>query len=154
MSDRAPTAYERLEIQMEAIVPLVRDLQEILGAEVVLGALEERLRRQQEAAEKARKREPDFDRVRTAMAHFAEGEALEYRVLEQRADGIDIDVTSCAYARLMERLGARDLGPSLICGPDIPNATRIGATLVRTQTCMEGASHCDFRFARLDSLRR
>jgi predicted ArsR family transcriptional regulator len=142
------TAYQRLEIQMEAIVPLVRDLQEILGADVVSQALEERLRRQQEAANAAPKREPDFERVERGMARFAEGGALEYRVLDKRADGVDMDVTSCAYARLMERLGARDLGPSLVCGPDFANATRIGAKLKRSQTCMQGASHCDFRYER------
>jgi hypothetical protein len=148
MSDRTLTAYERLEIQMEAIVPLVRDLQEILGAEVVSRALEERLRRGQEAANAAPKREADFARVRRGMEHFAEGGALEYQVLDQSADGIDMDVTSCGYARLMERLGARDLGPALVCGRDFAGATRIGARLERTQTCMEGASHCDFRYKR------
>lgn len=145
------TAYERVAIQLEAIVPLVRDLQAILGEQVVLDALAERLRRQQEAAERGPKGEPDFERVRQGMEHFAAGGALEYRVLDQREDGIDMDVTSCAYARLMERLGARDLGPSLVCGPDFAQATRIGARLTRTQTCMQGASHCDFRFARRET---
>ncbi len=144
----ALTAYERTAIQMEAVVPLVRDLQEILGKEVVQAALEERLRRHERAAEGAPAREPDFARVERGMARFAEGGALEYRVLGQRADGIDMDVTSCQYARLMERLGARDLGPALLCGPDFAGAIRIGARLERTQTCMQGASHCDFRYRR------
>jgi hypothetical protein len=151
MSTNTLTAHDRLAIQMEAIVPLIRDLQAILGEQVVTEALAERLRRQQQAAEEAPPREADFERVRRGMERFAEGGALEYQVLAQHADGIDMDVTSCAYARLMERLGARDLGPSLVCGPDFANATRIGAHLVRTQTCMQGASHCDFRYRRARS---
>ena len=39
------TAFERLQIQMEYVVPLVRRLQEILGEDVINDALAERNRR-------------------------------------------------------------------------------------------------------------
>ena len=43
-------AYERVEIQMSMLVPLLRDLQAILGDDVVLDALAERHRRRIDAA--------------------------------------------------------------------------------------------------------
>ena len=46
----------------------------------------------------------------------------------------------------MERLGARDIGHLLICNLDFPMALRAGTELTRTQTCMQGGSHCDFRY--------
>lgn len=149
MSSEELTAYERIAIQMEAVVPLVRDLQEILGERTVLDALDERVRRQIEAARKASPREPDFDAIERAMGRFAEGGALEVETIGKGDDHVDMDVTRCGYAELMERLGARDLGPALLCAQDFATAERIGAKLERSRTCMQGASSCDFRFRRL-----
>ena len=46
----------------------------------------------------------------------------------------------------MSDLDARDIGERLVCTLDFAMAARLGHTLERTQTCMGGASHCDFRF--------
>ena len=51
MSDTDLSFHERTKVQMQLVVPLLRDLQEILGDEVVLDALRERLRRRIERAE-------------------------------------------------------------------------------------------------------
>lgn len=53
MSAAELTLYERIAIQMEHAVPLIRDLERILGEQAVKAALEERLRRQVEDARKA-----------------------------------------------------------------------------------------------------
>ncbi len=142
------TPFQRIEIQMEAIVPLVRELQQVLGEQVVLDALRQSVRREIEAAEALPRREPDFDAIRAAMGRYAEGDALAYQVLEQSPDHLAIDVTRCGYAELMDRLDARDLGDALICSHDHAATLQGGAQLERTQTCMQGASHCDFRFRR------
>ncbi len=142
------TPYQRLAIQMEAVVPLIRDLERVLGAAVVRDALDERVRLQIADAEGAAKAAMSPEVVGAGFASFAEGGALAYEVRESGPERAAVDVTSCAYARMMERLGARDLGPALVCGGDYAMAIRGGLELVRTQTCMEGASHCDFRYAR------
>ena len=137
-----------LAIEMEAVVPLVRDLQRVLGEPTVLDALDERVRLQNEAARRAPPREPDFDAIERSMAGFAAGGALDFETVDKGDDHVDMDVTRCGYAALMERLGARDLGSALLCAQDLAVAERIGAKLERSQTYMEGASHCDFRFRR------
>ena len=140
------TIHERLTIQMEYVVPLVRDLQAILGEDVVNHALEERIRRDVEKA----KGEPAPDIDLRAMAAgtevYAAGDVLGYEVLEASEDRFEMNVTRCGYKEMMERLGARDIGHLLICNLDFPMALRVGTELTRTQTCMQGGSHCDFRY--------
>jgi hypothetical protein len=57
-----------------------------------------------------------------------------------------MNVTRCAYQEMMERMEARDIGHLLICNLDFAIAERARIELKRTQTCMQGASHCDFRY--------
>ncbi len=147
-SKPALTAFQRLEIQMEAIVPLIRDLQRVLGEQVVLDALRERVRLQIADAEGGPKGEGQLEAIPRGFEHFAAGDVLEYETLELSSERASVDVTRCGYARMMERLDALDLGPALICAQDHPMAIRLGLELERTQTCMQGASHCDFRYTR------
>ena len=148
MDPRDLTLHQRMSIQMEYAVPLIRDLQRVLGEDVVNRALAERNRLQREDARRARHPEPDLSAFAAGTEAYAAGDALEYEVVAQDADRYDIDVTRCAYKATMERLGAVDLGPLLICELDFAMAERAGLELVRTQTCMQGASHCDFRYRR------
>ena len=129
------TIHERLTIQMEYVVPLVRDLQAILGEDVVNRALEERIRRDVEKAK--REPTPDVDlRVMAAGTEtYAAGDVLGYEVLEASEDRFEMNVTRCGYKETMERLGGL-----------LPMALRAGTELTRTQTCMQGGSHCDFRY--------
>ena len=86
----------------------------------------------------------------SAFATFARGDAIDYRVGEQSHDAFDIDVTGCRYAQFYKELGEPDLGFLLVCSADFPMAEGFGPDikLTRTQTIMQGASHCDFRYKR------
>jgi len=146
MSARDLTFYERIAIQMEYAVPLIRDLQCSLGEQQVNAALEERLRRQLEAAREAPAPEADMSRMEAGTELYAAGGALDYEIVASDAERFDLDVTRCGYAQLMEQLGARDIGHLLICNLDFAMAERSGTQLTRTQTCMQGAAFCDFRY--------
>ena len=65
-------------------------------------------------------------------------------------DTYEIDVTQCRYAQFYKELGESELGFLLVCSSDFPFAEGLGADikLTRTQTIMQGASHCDFRYRR------
>ena len=69
---------------------------------------------------------------------------------EQSQDAFQIDVTRCRYAQFYKELGAPELGFLLVCSQDFAFAEGLGADvkLTRTQTIMQGASHCDFRYVR------
>ena len=53
-------------------------------------------------------------------------------------------------AQFYKGLGGPDLGFLLICSADFTVAEGFGADLklTRTQTIVQGASHCDFRYRR------
>ena len=83
-----------------------------------------------------------------ALDLWREGGALEIDLLEQTPERLSFNVTRCRYAELYKALGLADLGGSLSCQRDFAliEGFNPDIRLERTQTIMEGASHCDFRF--------
>jgi hypothetical protein len=86
----------------------------------------------------------------SAFATFARDDALDFEVKEQSQDAFDVDVRRCRYAEFRKALGEQELGFLLICSADYHMAEGFGPEikLTRTQTIMQGASHCDFRYRR------
>jgi hypothetical protein len=91
------------------------------------------------------------------LAEFASGidlwkmdGALEMEVLERSDERLSFNVTRCRYAELYRALGMPELGALLSCNRDFALIEGFNPSieLTRTQTIMEGASHCDFRFKR------
>jgi predicted ArsR family transcriptional regulator len=83
-----------------------------------------------------------------SLKRWSENEALEIELLEQSPERLSFNVTRCRYAEMYEALGLRDLGSSLSCERDFALIQGFNpeVELTRTQTIMQGASHCDFRF--------
>ena len=79
---------------------------------------------------------------------MAENDALELEILEQTPTRLSFNVTRCRYAEMYRALGLPDLGGSLSCQRDYALAQGFNPAieLTRTQTIMEGAPFCDFRF--------
>ena len=138
------TNFERIEIQMQYVVPLIQDLKEILGEEVILAALEERNRRRDSKPVEPKK--PDFSRMMEGTKMFAAGDALEYEVIKASDDEFDMNVHNCRYAEMVTKLGGQNFGHLLVCAGDFAAAKKIGMKLTRTQTRMQGADYCDFRY--------
>ena len=59
-------------------------------------------------------------------------------------------MTGCRYADFYKELGEPELGFLLVCTAVFSVAEGFGGDikLTRTQTIMQGASHCDFRYRR------
>ncbi len=79
---------------------------------------------------------------------WAKDDALEFDVLDHGSEILDFNVTRCRYAEMYSALGIPELGAVLSCNRDyaMVGGFNADAKLRRTQTIMEGASHCDFRF--------
>ncbi len=92
--------------------------------------------------------EQTLDAFARTLDRWCENGALEIDVLEQSPEKLSFNVTRCRYAEMYRALGLADLGGSLSCQRDFALAQGFNSTihLDRTQTIMEGASHCDFRF--------
>ena len=63
-----------------------------------------------------------------------------------------IDYKACGFCKLATRHGDTEILPN-ICGLDFDAYATRGIRLERTRTLAGGASHCNFRFSRLASIR-
>lgn len=144
---------EQVKIQAQVLVPLVKTLQAELGEEranaLVRKALGDLYRKYGEKWWRKQGARNLGENIASAFDGFAAGDALEYDVVKQTPDAFEINVTECRYAKFYKEIGAPELGFLLTCGADFPMAEGFGADvrLTRTQTIMQGASHCDFRYA-------
>jgi len=89
-----------------------------------------------------------FEQLRRVVQEvWADGEALEFNILEETNEKLSFDVTRCRYAELYGRLGIKKFGFCLSCNRDaaLIQAFNPQMKLLRTQTIMEGADFCDFR---------
>jgi hypothetical protein len=79
---------------------------------------------------------------------WAGGGSLDVDVVGQADDRLDFNVTRCRYAEFFKDLALADIGYLVHCNRDHAMIAGFNTDieLVRTQTLMEGASHCDFRF--------
>ena len=75
--------------------------------------------------------------------------SLMVDVVENDEAHFGFNVTRCKFMEMYEEMGARDLGFLLSCGRDFAMFEGMAPDLAfdRTQTRMQGASHCDFRYA-------
>lgn len=151
------SVIEQAKIQAQVLVPLVKALQAELGEgranALVRQALGDLYRGFGEEFWQA-KNEADLGKaVSSAFKTYARDDALAYDVIEQSHDAFAFDVTRCAYAEFYKALGEPELGFLLVCTADFATAEGFGPdiSLTRTQTIMQGAPHCDFRYRRGDS---
>lgn len=148
------SVIEQAKIQAQVLVPLVRALQAELGEvranAIVRKALGDLYRGFGEEFWRA-KNETDLGQaVSSAFRTYARDDALAYDVIEQSPDAYGFNVTRCAYAEFYKALGEPELGFLLVCTADFATAEGFGpdVRLTRTQTIMQGAPHCNFRYRR------
>jgi hypothetical protein len=143
---------EQVKIQAQVLVPLVKALQAELGEEranaLVRKALGDQYRKYGETWWRKQGARNFGEKMASAFERFAAGDALGYEVVKQAPDAFEVNVTECHYAKFYHEIGAPELGFLLTCGADFPMAEGFGTDvqLTRTQTIMQGAGHCDFRY--------
>jgi hypothetical protein len=145
---------EQTKIQARVLVPLIKALQAELGKEranaIVRKTLGDMYRKLGEQWWRAQGGKSLGENLTAAFAGYASGDALDYQVIKQSAEAVEVNVTGCRYAQFYQQIGEPELGFLLVCSLDYPMAEGFGSNikLTRTQTIMQGASHCDFRYER------
>jgi predicted hydrocarbon binding protein len=148
------TVLERTKIQAQVLVPLVKALQAELGEAranaLVRKTLGDLYRKYGEEFWRSKNEENLGNFMASGFKTFARDDALDYKVVEQTQDALAIDVTGCRYAEFYKELGEPELGFLLVCSGDFAMAEGFGGDveLTRTQTIMQGADHCNFRYRR------
>jgi len=139
----------RREIEARILKPFVAALSERFGEAEVQGVLAEVVRESaRESGAAMGAREGDLMRFAEAWEPWFRGGALEIDELERTSNSWAFNVTRCRYAELYRSLGMAELGATLSCNRDAALIEGFDPEVgfERTQTLMEGASHCDFRY--------
>ena len=136
---------DAVKIQARVLIPIVKALEAELGKArahaLVGGAIAESWSSFVAARSPERDSHPSTD-----------GGALPYpvesEIVENTPESLAINMTACEFARWFREIGEPEIGALLTCGVDFAvNAKlRPSWTFERTQTQMQGAAFCDFRW--------
>ena len=142
---------QQREVEAGVIAPLVRAFAAEVGeqrAKEVLAGVIRGLARQAGCAAAAAVGGDDLPHLKQAIEAWKAGGALELDVIRDDAEHFEFNVTRCKYAEMYRRLGLADLGPILSCSRDGSMVEGFNPAIEfrRTQTLMEGAPYCDFRY--------
>lgn len=145
------TLLQQREIEARIVGPIIQAVRAELGEEKTLALLRRvisELARQSGANLAAQLGEATLTAFSGSLDRWKEGGALEFELLERTEERLSFNVTRCRYAEMYRALGLADLGSSLSCQRDFSLIEGFNPTihLTRTQTLMEGAPCCNFRF--------
>lgn len=152
MSDlNAIGVLKRREIEARVLAPFVEALAADFGRERVIEILRQTivtLAREQGAALAAGRGSNALTEFADATKDWMKDDALQIEVVEQAEDRYGFNVTRCRYAEMYRALAIPELGAVLSCNRDFSliEGYNGDVELKRSQTLMEGASHCDFRY--------
>lgn len=141
----------RREIEARILAPVVEALGDRFGREevidIVTNAIVE-LARQQGGDLADSMQGCDKNAFKDSLQYWTQDDALKIKVLEEDDHTLNFNVNRCRYSEMYLALGIPELGAVLSCNRDYAMIEGFNpdAQLTRTQTLMEGAGHCDFRY--------
>ena len=141
----------RREIEARMVAPLYRAYAKALGEEKALAILEETiigLARQSGEDVSKWVEGDDLEAFEKGLELWTKDNALEIEILERSETEFSFNVTRCRYAEMYREIGIPELGKVLSCARDYAmiEGFNPGIKLTRTQTILEGADYCDFRY--------
>ncbi|UCF94330.1 MAG: L-2-amino-thiazoline-4-carboxylic acid hydrolase [Desulfobacterales bacterium] len=141
----------RREVEARILAPMAEALGEAFGFEEVLTVMRDtivKIAQTQGAELRELMRGNSLKHFAASLKYWTQDNALEFEVLEQNERVFAFNVTRCRYAELYQTLGVAELGSTFSCARDFAliRGFNRNIALTRTQTIMEGAAHCDFRY--------
>jgi hypothetical protein len=141
----------RREVEARMLAPLITAMGNEFGDEKVLRVLRETviaIARRQGAELAQAMGDASLLKFRESLIYWTRGEALEMEIIEEGENVLSFNVSRCRYAEMYRDLGIPQLGPILSCARDyaLIQGFNPQIRLTRTQTIMDGAAFCDFRY--------
>ena len=146
------TLLERRRLEAGVLVPVIRAMQAEFGEDRVNEVVGKTIRDIARAQGEEARRATDIDSMQALSQRFQNGTlregSLVVDVVEDDEVRFGFNVTRCKFMEMYEEMGARDLGFLLSCNRDFAMFEGMAPEFdfQRTQTRMQGASHCDFRY--------
>ncbi len=144
---------EQRRIEANIIKPIYEEMAKELGAaragSILKSAIVKNAVEQGQAYAEAQTGPTSLLTFHELLAQWKAGGALEVEMLHESAEKIDYNITRCRFAEMYREMGLAEIGHILSCGRDGTFCTGYNPKikLERTQTIMQGAEHCDFRYA-------
>ena len=142
-----------VKTQTDVLVPLLRHLRAELGEEkangLVYPALRDYMKKWVSEFASNESNDPieNFSKTSEMFEETFEGD-VDYDVLKDDDDCLELNVTRCRYAQLFHQLSEPELGTILVCEADdhIADQSAPAVKLSRANTIMKGGTHCPFRY--------
>ena len=154
MNDQSEVAISNLQrrkIEGRVLIPFLQTVTEKFGEAAMQEVLDTTIRRiatKDGAAWAKRFGQTTASMRRVAEDVWASGGGVDIHVMDETDDRLDFNITRCGYAEFYKQLGLAELGYRILCNRD--HAAVAGFNdqleLSRSQTIMQGAACCDFRF--------
>ncbi len=141
----------RREVEARILAPVIEALVERFGREEVVAtvaaAIVDEARRQGRSLAEQMGSD-SLHAFADSLRFWTQDGALVIDRLAQSDAHFDFNVTRCRYAELYRTLGIANLGALLSCNRDaaLIDGFNPAVQLERTQTIMQGAAYCDFRY--------
>ncbi|MDQ2927537.1 MAG: L-2-amino-thiazoline-4-carboxylic acid hydrolase [Pseudomonadota bacterium] len=143
---------EKRRIEAEILGHVYEVLKASHGQDVAMRAIGDAVRRS--AIEQAQRFAADGGQPTSLQSFVAlsalweRDDALKIEVREHTDTRYDFDVVRCRYAEMYRSMGLGEIGQLLSCQRDGSFCEGYDPKLkfARTQTLMQGASHCDFHY--------
>jgi hypothetical protein len=141
----------RREIEARILGPMLEAFGKEFGRERVLEIARKviiEVAREQGKSLAASMRGNSLAHFDASMDAWKKDDAIQIEVLERVEERFSFNVTRCKYAEMYRELGIPELGSILSCSRDFSLIEGFNpeVKLTRTQTLMDGADHCDFRY--------
>lgn len=137
---------DAIKIQSRVVIPIVRELEKEIGRErahaivgkAIAGAYVDYRKMKGFEANSHPRVEQEVD----------SGFPVEREVVDESDETYGYNITGCQFAEYFRQIGEPEIGALMTCGVDFAaeDLIRPEWKFERTQTRMEGASHCDFRW--------
>ena len=137
---------DAIKIQSRVVIPIVRELEKEIGRErahaivgkAIAGAYVDYRKMKGFEANSHPRVEQEVD----------SGFPVEREVVDESDETYGYNITRCQFAEYFRQIGEPEIGALMTCGVDFAaeDLIRPEWKFERTQTRMEGASHCDFRW--------
>jgi hypothetical protein len=150
-SEVSITHLQRRKIEGRVLIPFIQVVRDQLGQSAMRAVVDETIRRL--AADDGARWAAAYGKTTASLRTVAQelwagGGGMDVELVAESDDHLDFNVTRCRYAEFYKELGLSDLGIRVQCNRD--GAMLAGFNdeleLSRSQTIMEGATCCDFRF--------
>jgi len=144
---------DKTRIQAQVLVPVMRALRAELGSEkanaLVKGALRDWSKQLfaniGNGVEGSPRRK--WAAMQGALTDITEKE-VTFDMHRRDKEALEFDITTCRFAEFFRSLGEPELGALLVCATDVDIADAAGGdvSFSRSQTIMQGAPCCTFRY--------